>query len=335
MKLVLFQCRAGSPFRLGQVSLDTTDDIIHADTLCSALLNVHSLCFGREASDQLVMAIAKGQIRFSSAFHCIEQAENYIYYLPKPSSFSPPGIDDPKTRKRIRYISLGAWSAAENGGILGGTHFTTHQELTLLGLEKHENLADFPLVKEALIPHVRVHHDGQDEGYYNSLRLEMQAWTSRGRYWQVHYYCLLDDRAESSISKKLHTALHMLADEGVGGDRSVGCGLFESVSVHEASGFPLPQEHSKHLVSLSPTRPADAHEFAAFSSYRFQTRGGGTVGRSSNEIEHRKQVRMIAEGASLSRPVLGSFADVSPAPQSEDSVRMLRYGINLSIPYKP
>lgn len=342
MEALIFRCGPQHFFRLGRSSLENTYDIIHSDTLFSALVNTYALAYGQAETHALLEDFRAGKLRISSAFHCIRPADGAagepLYFLPLPLSLRLGQTENLKRLKRLRYLSAGLWespgelAAQLRAGMplaLGGTHALKPAEAQGLGFGGLAHLlAESPPVRQEQYPHVRVHQRHDEDRYYTSVSLQPQELSPpRGPARQTHFYCLLDTEyaPEAPARRRLMAAFRLLADEGIGGDRSSGGGLFDGVEIRP---WVLATEAGGTFVSLSMTLPASESEFRCFRYYQLDTRGGGEVGRYAAQT--RKRVRMIAEGALHSGGVRGSIADLS-LPGADTPT--LRNGLTLSLPF--
>ncbi len=113
MKALLLDIPPGGRFHLGRGSLDRTSELIHADTLVSALAVMMEKVYG-EAS-RMIEAVRTGALRLSSGLPALipeYRPEAPVFFFPRPPlRYQQNGVDlDPsafKRLRRIRYISAG------------------------------------------------------------------------------------------------------------------------------------------------------------------------------------------------------------------------------------
>ena len=347
VEIVVLRVPFPNRFHLGKNHLEDTHEIIHADTLFSAWVNTFSLLYPPSELKAFIQMFDAGQLRISSAFHCLQYGkEDYLFFLPKPIVYQtfPPSLQ--KSWKAIKFISSSLWQRkhlAENLGktTLGGTHALTEEERTIAGLDaqylrKEDSIAYIKPVKEALYPKVQVHTDTQEGVFYHQANIQLQQIETEQGNRSFHFYFLMDhdlnlEEDGGKISyQKLKASLRLLADEGIGGERSVGCGTIEEICFYpgEKLGIPFQENQIGPWCSLAPIIPKTG-EFASVDQSEFLIRGGGTVGRGGERERHRSQVRMIAEGALLSKPITGRLVDISPDRDGS----ILRNGLNFSLPF--
>jgi CRISPR-associated protein Csm4 len=130
------------------------------------------------------------------------------------------------------------------------------------------------------------------------------------------------------LDDRLWTALRLLGDVGLGGDRSAGHGLFE-LEFQEAQ--PPWSASDTRFVTLSPVWPTPdqaATLLADGCAYRLVTRTGW-IGGVLPTPYRRKTVRLLAEGSVLTgstSAVWGGLADVTPEGLPDLPYRVYRWG---------
>ncbi len=141
-----------------------------------------------------------------------------------------------------------------------------------------------------------------------------------------------DNQEQVNRANQLKAALHLLGEEGLGGERSSGAGRFE-LEWLDFSELPKKWQEVVNfqdgkyytLLSLFWDFPID-HSFLEKASYDIQERGGWI---NENQVR-RKMVRMFSEGSVFSTPPKGQLVDVTP--RSFRKHRIYRSGISLSLP---
>ncbi|HEC91939.1 MAG TPA: type III-A CRISPR-associated RAMP protein Csm4, partial [Candidatus Atribacteria bacterium] len=132
---------------------------------------------------------------------------------------------------------------------------------------------------------------------------------------------LMDDE----IRSKVEAAIRLLGDEGIGGDRSYGKGLFEV----EFDGFEWNIEEGKFL-NLSLYLPKENEiEMVRKGWYEIVNRSGW-VYSVDKRGERKRFVRMIKEGSTFSgnKEFYGKLIDVSI---SEEHHHIYRYGYGMPL----
>jgi len=337
MKAIILTPRDRAMFHLGQTGLDDTSEILHSDTLFSALANVYAMAFG--GADTFIAHLAEGRLRFSSGFHAIRHDAGTLFFLPKPPiRFS--GTQRGKKEKSIRYLSHGVWNCLcsrfdpDNCSAsidllafpsIGGTFAFLEEELP--GIASHGRPR--PLWGVIDLPKVKVHTLDKDDRLHLETVVQFSARNMGEQSIQGCYHFLVDHTLDEHQWNEFLAAVRIMADEGIGGQRSSGCGQFESVSVADVN-LSLTTDAS-HFLGLSLVAPEGNDEFHnGLAYYDTMIRGGGTLGRAGNATRHRRQIRLVREGALLKSAINGRLVDVSPGLDGS----VLRNGLNFSIPIK-
>ena len=334
MHLIKLAIRPGTQFHLGnrvpfdQSVLHDTDRQIHSDTLFSALVNIAAkIGKAKEMVEEL-----QNQNTLSSAFYLLENGGNkFVYFLPRPTV---PLVDSDDTYKFIKqkaFVSIGVFEMGipmnqwkyktDSNELIAGTNWiATKKEIEeLLGsefnLDKAKNISLFHL---ANIPQVRVHTTEEKHNYYQVGNLQIADNRDLFVNLQVHFYFLLKKAPSEDV---LQTVLNMLPHEGIGGQRSTGCGQVLSVSFTETDLFNSIKGDS--FLALSKVIPTNGEVSLLGENTFYQTtvRGGRIIDNAQNL--RLKQVRMISEGAVFDNSIDGALADLSP---DAENAPFLRYG---------
>ncbi|WP_010416775.1 type III-A CRISPR-associated RAMP protein Csm4 [Anaerophaga thermohalophila] len=326
MKRVELISMPGKQYHFGEILPEEEEQHLNAitpfpssDLLFSALINIWRKVFG-DAS-VLVKNFQEDDIRISSAFFFIRKNEKAIRFLPKPVTANLYQIEEHKKLKKIDFVSEGIinngvlpeeWLKPDRCSLLDGKLVCLKDELSETGLDS------ITVYKEVTIPKVKVHTPEKDSCIYSQTNIMFPVFERNDI--ETGYYFYLDEHLPTENQEKFLTVLNLLADEGLGGDRSTGCGQFKEVRLTKAS---IPRGPSENYLSLSLTNPS-TEERDAFAFYRIVTRGGRRV----NGNKQLKLVNMIGEGSIVTRPVSGRIVDISP--DNDGSYR--RYGRTLLYP---
>lgn len=326
MKAIILKVKPGTQFRLGEGNKDTVSSIIHSDTLFSAMTNVYESVYNE--GSVFVELVRKSEVLISSCFPCLEIENELIYFIPKPDLLNLEK-EYSKKYKKIEFVSISCLKTiADNikqndkGNHFLEFDFFNNSEFIIIGdaflINKNEVklperfLSSASLVKTHTTPKNKARFETQEDTIYYEANVQLSPmYDEQGKVIaKTHYYFLLNEKLDDDSRKKLYTAVNILADEGLGGERSAGKGLFEDVSVREFNH--LDNLNSKFRFSLSLINPASNEEFNSFLTYDIIKRGGGSIGIEGNASNERKQIRMIKEGAVLKASVKGQIVDISP-----------------------
>lgn len=325
-------------FRLGSVGLGATDDFVHSDTLFGGWVNAFVNLYGAAALPPVIAVFETGQSRFSSAFHFADIWQNGQYnqtlsFFPRPFLrrffASATDSEDPsqkKKLKKLRYVSLellrqmlnsaapdptGEWRFITD--LMAHTIFDGEYAVAANELSEHlehqlqkvrfKNVFDVPKVKIT-----RANPRSEDlfyetDCFFNRLQLESYE-------LQPGFFFLAQLPEDEQLNQRLLSALRLLADEGLGGERSSGAGVIERL---ELAPFDWNTSGSLGML-LSLTLPAPETNLKQIISGQTLVRGGyvGNTNRRKNRCQ------MLQEGSIVQLPFQGTV--VSDAPDS------LRFG---------
>ncbi|MEO1807900.1 MAG: type III-A CRISPR-associated RAMP protein Csm4 [Bacteroidota bacterium] len=345
MDIIILKGKGNHQFHLGRQDLDDTFFHIQSDTLFSALVNCYALFYPDEVP-LFIEAFESGKIQLSSAFPCLEAAGGYkVFFLPKPMPYHRVTGGQIKKLKRIQYISLGVWREAPavedliNYPLIGGRFAMTEEERQQLNLSSNKDiLKAIRPMSEDLHPKVRVHATDQTDVFYHQAVVQLNELEDEDKQpIKTQFFFLLDESLESPLKERLTATLMLLADEGIGGERSSGKGQIEEIERIKgvASLFPSASVDSS-LCLLSLFIPASQEEREKIAQYNLVVRGGGSLGRYGDVEQHRRQVRMVQEGAIISEKVRGKLVELQPEKVDPALFPhpIYRNGLSFLLPFK-
>lgn len=343
MQAIILKCRPGAQFHFGRIaldvdtSLDDTSVVPHSDTLFSALVVSASRAFPKEV-ERFVDFFRKGEARISSGAFCLELEGDFCFFLPKPTHYNLLDSDDPKALRRTAFLASQAWEEGwlpeawkEKAFILqdrfvapkGLWEEPLREYAAKLGRKPEAQVNRLSLVNFFSLnatPKVSVHKPDREDSLYYQAAVQIADNREIHPGLLVHYYFLLDHQLKGEDAALLRAVLSLMADEGIGGERLVGCGQLEEV---KPQPFSLPLQSDFHCtVSLVNPTPED---LPAFRFYNVVTRSGR---RTANDGKL-KRVKMAAEGALLQGPVEGRIVHV------HGTAPYLRYGKAFTLPVHP
>jgi len=143
----------------------------------------------------------------------------------------------------------------------------------------------------------------------------------------------LADFASDKVRADFEAAIRLLADEGIGGRRSVGRGLFHPPAWEEAA-IASPGAFADARCLLSMFYPKDDAEAGRLAKgwYRLKERGGFICSQDGGRGLRRRPVRLAEEGASAqgAAGLAGALVDVTP--DAFKAHRVFRSGLAYSVP---
>lgn len=315
-KAIVLRCRPGSQFHFGKIavddetSLDETSDILHSDTLFSALVELSARAFP-DFVDELIKCFDENLVRISSGFYLVElkKTGETIFFLPKPCTTEVG--EKNKVQRKIRFISKGVWEAGipskkwtdkSECVILQNQFIVLRTEVEKFNLHQLEN---WQILNTHTLPKVAVHKESKEDSIYFQTNMTIP----RQKDLMTHIYFLLeadDQFLGSELWNKLLNLIGLLGIEGIGGERSTGCGHIDEVTMED---FEISLS-SPYFGLMSLFFPQDEEELEAVFAYKTFTRGGRRVPLQGSL----KRVKMIAEGAVCGKPVIGKIIPILKGP---------------------
>jgi len=330
MQAVILKCPPYAQYHFGRIapdqntSLDDTSTFIHSDTLFSAIINMAAKMLDKSELDVLIDDFDTGKIKMSSGFYLLQIEGKNIFFLPKPAWCIADTTGESKTDshhlksiKKVAFISKTVWEmgipVAEWGKecrFIQDKFVVHHSELN----EEEKAWEKIKIYHKDSLPKVNVHKPNRDNSIYYQTNIQIGGNTNA----RVHFYFLLEN---NSTNDTLKNVLNMLKYEGIGGERTVGCGHLEDIDYQP---FEL-NVNSTHQCNVSLFNPNDDKELEAAKHYDIITRGGRPI--SSNL--RLKRIKMMSEGAIFDQKVSGTLSDITP---KGTTFPYLRYGKAFCLP---
>lgn len=317
-------------FHLGErgIGYEETAECVHADTFFGALCSVWATLYGEDAvARDLLPDGSEGwepPLVFSSAF----PRAGPVRFYPKPL-LPPPG--EPAEWKDVEWVS----------------------ERVFVAWLRGDPAQDLQPAHEGRVKMTRAEHE---QAYQEMRRADPRA-DPESKMWQVHrvprvtldvpsnaselwhfgrlqfapgcgLHLWVELRGPADFRERFWTALRVLGDTGIGGDRSSGHGLFEVDASEEDPPWP---ESDTRFVTLAPVYPPAGQVPTLLSdacAYKLVTRTGW-IGSVLPTPYRRKAVRLLVEGSVLGGSgarVWGGLADVTPDQAPDLPHRVYRWG---------
>jgi CRISPR-associated protein Csm4 len=332
-----------SPAHFGEVGIgiEQTSDRVHSDSLFSAWISVYARLFGKQAVEDLLQEFPtkekpelKPPFRISSTFIYREVGARTIYYLPRPLKFPINYPDDDlkffKTYKKLIFLPLEVWQKWYQG-----YGFNDADKLELINytrnakssaeLHKSEAFNHTKAIKTVQVPKIAIDRVTTATNFYHTGFVQFASEDDpAGLYFILE---LIDEK----FTHNLQAALHLLGEEGIGGERSSGAGRFEGQWLdlednwQKLVNFQAGECHT--ILSLFWDFPINS-DFLNNASYEIKERGGWIDGNQ----QRRQMVRMFSEGSVFRTLPKGMLVDVTPRDFKKHTI--YRSGISLSLPIK-
>ncbi len=301
------------------VGYEETEEIIRSDTIFSAIMSIWNQFY----DDDIETMCHTPPFLISSAFPF--KADSYFF--PRPMvKIGKKDEDDPKFGKKIKKVKYISKSILEN--ILKGKPPEFKEEKTF---QKGIFWTDSEISEESRvfsireIPRIRIDRQtsSSDIFYFSEVFFEENS----GLFFLVRFI-------EKAIQAKFETILRLLGDEGIGGDKRVGKGLFTMEKAVLSLSVP---ENATHFLSLSLYYP-DEDEFPGIlenAGYNLILRRGWLHAFNAMRLR-RQEVRMFTEG-SVFRSAAKLFYGKTPCVlQKNESLGLMhniyRYGFAFVLP---
>ena len=296
MKSVILSLKSGSRFHFGRLGIDAnssladTDEWLQSDVLFSAIINNLASTADEEFTNRFIAFFKDGSIKISSAFYCIQHEDNYEYLLPKPINATQFMQDytEIKPIKKIKFLSHRLWNICPQQWKEAGV-FTTDKRSVLFKCEKNQ---DIPcLFQKTIIPNVVIHKPTMDSK--GPIALSVIQIPELERETFIHFYFLyeISENLPKEIKNAFRFAVELIPFNGLGGERSSGCGFVERV-VWQDTPFPISEGICGLMTNAGLYIPT-ASEFENCLYYDYETRGG----RKTRNNGTLKRVRMLKEGS--------------------------------------
>jgi CRISPR-associated protein Csm4 len=328
MSVYSVRLRPRGAFHLGErgIGYEETSELVHADTFFGALCSVWAVLYGEAAVGEDLLPDGSGTweppFLFSSAF----PRAGSVRFYPKP--LLPPPNGDPAGWKEVRWVSerlfvpwISGSAVPAQDRVQEGSVALTEDERETLKRELSDWQPDDPLWKVTRVPRVTLDVATHASELWHFGRLHFRPGCG------LHLWVDL-----RRLGDRLWTALRLLGDVGLGGDRSAGHGLFDLDFNEEAPPWP---DSDRRFVTLSPVYPCPPHAPDQVSqllqdgcAYRLLTRTGW-IGTALPTPYRRKAVRMVEEGSVLTGStdrLWGGLADVTPDQVPDLPHRVYRWG---------
>lgn len=264
--------------------LEQIDSIIHSDTLFNAICWCYRLLYGNEMLEEFLdMFNYSRPLYISSAFPFIDNTT----FFPRPMNTNLQTLSnidkkDSKSIKGIRFVSKDIF-----------------EKLIRLEMVEGEIHGQFLANKkvDGINEYVEYRNMLDRRNKYSTIYRTMYI---RSDYWFAY-------KVSNEYRDAIRASIRLLADEGIGGERSTGSGLFKV----EFTNMDIESiDESKHIVTLSLLNPNrdEAMEIVndEYARYMVIRRGGGYIDKSNSR---RGSLYMIAEGSFLPR-VDGRLVDI-------------------------
>ena len=329
---LLIRLRPTGPWRIGPDSgvRDRVDRVFHSDSLYSAVSSAMAQ-LGQGAApsllDEWLDATARAiepAVRFGS---CFPYQGDTLLVAP-PRNLWPPQASSKVRWKGARFVPVSVVETLAAGRMLSEGAWAVDAESECLVPARNPSVPG-PF-RVAVRSSAAVDRDGSAVTTHSTACLEF---TPDCGLWTVAQFA--DETARDRWTGPLTAAFRLLADSGMGGERSRGWGRAEmpEITAGELPGLLLKQQDSEAngYWLLSVFHPAESDTIDWEQGDYLLTTRSGRVESNAGWGDAKKLTRMVAEGSVLvaaSAP-RGAAADVAPEGFAHP---VYRAGFALTIP---
>ena len=334
------------------IGLEAASERVRSDTLFSAWISAYARLFGSQAVGDLLTAIKENPTawRFSSTFIYRQIRNLYTYYLPKPFVF-PQGypieddLDFTKEYKKLNFLPIDIWHRwyQTNTGFTEDDSYELREWAKRKKAEERE-FEDNELYQSktftydrtfatTIVPKVAIDRITRATNFYHTSFVKFISDQKKGEYTGLYFLVYFADSFAEVYKKPLEIALQVLEEEGLGGERSSGAGMFTAEWKDLDPDWQKilnPDLENPHycLISMYWQEKLPPELLAPSALYEVKERGGWIT--SSNRQLRRKSIRMFAEGSVFPIQPQGKLADVTDPRFTNHSI--YRSGISVSLP---
>ncbi|MCX7694731.1 MAG: type III-A CRISPR-associated RAMP protein Csm4 [Caloramator sp.] len=299
MKRYRIKLKFKEPIHLGyrEGMFNITDTTIHSDTIFSGIVNCYSLLFGKAKTEKFIENILQGKLKVSSSFYYVD--DEYLY--PRPI-YNKMYLEDFKKDKKIKYISEKVLKGQSKDKYVSGNVLLSKKiEKSIFKIEERPRV-----VVDRL-------NNGSSIYYTSCCRFNEGC----GLWFYID--------VEDELKDEVFASLKLLGDEGLGGMRSYGYGIFEFDLFEDK----IEKVGEKNLL-LSLCLPKK-EDIERFSSYGIVERTGYIYSAYVKTKKH-NIYRMFEEGSIVEGEVEGTIFDDTPDGFTEHKV--YKYGRAFLVPFE-
>jgi CRISPR-associated protein Csm4 len=319
--------KAGLHLSSGNGSYDRSKERLHSDQLHAALIAA--------AAKWSNTVSGEAPYHLSSAFPFFKGNERTLHFFPKPylpfdEQQQAPGVA--KKLKKVVWLEDVYYSALLRGE---RPHFNPDKHVQGSFLSSMEGLPDLMIRSERLRTRVG-RNDGEDTKpyYVDDLRFAEGA----------GFYFLATSANEEGY-RTLEQRLDMLADEGLGTDRSIGKGSFKFSKGELSLSVPDSATHCTNLSAYLPESKTELMELLGENHQYALIRRGGWLTSPPFMTYRRQEVHLMEAGGIFTLPsghnaplvTLGKVVDLCPTELKEHEAHhpVWRNGESIFLPLKP
>jgi len=295
MKTYLYKLKFLTPIHLSSdpLSLGKAEIILHSDTLFSAIANSFSMLYDMEES-----FFSSPPFTISSAFPYYRDT----IFFPKPTKLKISPGQFEKSRKKIKkakFVSERVFNKFINGEEISISEKNFHNTDFISEKPIEETIYVMQERPRSAIPRA----NGETTIFYSNA-------VKFGENSGLYFFATFESE---NIKKQFDSALYLLGDSGIGGERSAGYGKFTFKSEEAPE---IGKKDGKYFIALSLYYPNEDEIKSGIlqnARYSILTRQNWIFSGTAQPIRS-KSVRMFAEGSIFKNTInaKGKIADITP-----------------------
>lgn len=302
------------PYKGGAFSWN--DIIISSSTLFGAISNMWVLYYGKEFIKNFFDAYKNKEIKFSSLFPFLVQENREILFYPRPilPFFSKEEDNEHQDTKKIKAVKkvrllsekvfIDIYNSIEQ---IDGEYYYTYSLIN----DKITIYNDFAFYKDEYSPPVHSLFDFAELPHVSIDRFNISHKNEGGLYYTndlffssaIGFYFICE--CEKEWENKLIPLFYLLADEGLGGNRSTGKGLFEKTHIEE---YTFPEIKNKKIyIGMSNILPQEKETDTIYTISL--KKDDGFIYYGAGRSLKKSLLYLIKEGAVYTNKVEGSLIE--------------------------
>lgn len=324
--VVAYKLRFKTPLHIDTqgIGYERTEDTVHSDTIFSALMSLWYNFY----DDNIEEMCKNPPFIISSAF----PFKSETYFFPRPMiRIGKEKEDDQKKGKELKKVNYVSKNILEI--LIADKNLEFDEKNTLqkgkFWVAKDELPKEKVIFKEREVPRVTIDRatNSSDIFYFSEILFEKDS----GLFFLVKFL-------NEKLQKKFEVVLRLLGDEGIGGDKHLGKGLFTAKK--EPDFQMLIPENRNGIINLSLYHPTEEEINAGImkdASYKLITRKGWIHSIGAMSLR-RQSVRMFQECSTFISLRKKYYGDCPLVLEKNVDIglshNIYRYGLGFFLPIK-